>query len=94
MFLNCNLSTYNLKNLKVEFDVILVEPPLEEYQHMLPVTRTNYWNWKQVGFSIFIIVLWNFIFVNFLIIITILNQCSNNFLNLIIISKLPSRFLQ
>lgn len=35
MFLKYNLSTYNLKNLNVEFDVILVEPPLEEYQCLL-----------------------------------------------------------
>ncbi|KAE9522259.1 hypothetical protein AGLY_017332 [Aphis glycines] len=48
MFLKCNLSTYNLKSLNVKFDVILVEPPLEEYQQTLGITRKDLWNWKQV----------------------------------------------
>ncbi|XP_025208649.1 N6-adenosine-methyltransferase non-catalytic subunit-like [Melanaphis sacchari] len=48
MFLKCNLSTFNLKNLNVEFDVILVEPPLEEYQQTLGITKKDLWNWKQV----------------------------------------------
>lgn len=55
MFLKCNLSTYNLKNLSIEFDVILIEPPLEEYQQTLGAIRTNVWNWKQVSFSTLII---------------------------------------
>jgi len=50
MFLKCNLSTYNLKSLNVKFDVILVEPPLEEYQQTLGITRKDLWNWKQVSF--------------------------------------------
>jgi len=48
MFLKCDLSTYNLKSLNIKFDVILVEPPLEEYQRTLGVTNTKLWNWKQV----------------------------------------------
>lgn len=51
MFLKCDLSTYNLKNLNVKFDVILVEPPLEEYQQILGTAKKNLWNWKQVNFK-------------------------------------------
>jgi len=50
MFLKCDLSTYNLNNLNVKFDAILVEPPLEEYQQTLGIIRKNLWNWKQVSF--------------------------------------------
>jgi len=49
MFLKCDLSTYNLKSLNIKFDVILIEPPLEEYQRTLGVTNTKLWNWKQVS---------------------------------------------
>jgi len=51
MFLKCDLSTYNLKSLNLKFDVILVEPPLEEYQRTLGVTNTKLWNWKQVSLN-------------------------------------------
>jgi mRNA (2'-O-methyladenosine-N6-)-methyltransferase len=54
MFLKCDLSTYNLKSLNIKFDVILVEPPLEEYQRTFGVTNTKLWNWKQVSFLTFI----------------------------------------
>lgn len=49
MFLKCDLGTYNLKSLNIKFDVILVEPPLEEYQRTLGVTNIKLWNWKQVN---------------------------------------------
>ncbi|KAF0771529.1 N6-adenosine-methyltransferase non-catalytic subunit [Aphis craccivora] len=48
MFLKCDLSTYNLKSLNIKFDVILIEPPLEEYQRTLGVTNTKLWNWNQI----------------------------------------------
>lgn len=54
MFLKCDLNTYNLKSLNIKFDVILVEPPLEEYQKTLGVTNRKLCNWQQVSL-IFII---------------------------------------
>lgn len=57
MFLKCDLSTYDLKSLHIKFDVILVEPPLEEYQRTLGVTNTKLWNWDQVGFYVYYIIL-------------------------------------
>lgn len=56
MFLKCDLSTFSLKSLNIKFDVILVEPPLEEYQRTMGVTNTKLWNWKQVNFNIYSIV--------------------------------------
>lgn len=49
MFLQCDLHTYDLKDLNFQFDVILVEPPLEEYQQTLG-SSTKLWNWNQVLF--------------------------------------------
>ena len=47
MYLKCDLETFKLADLKCKFDVILLEPPLEEYQG---VHDKNYkhWSWKQV----------------------------------------------
>jgi len=48
MYLKCDLHNYDLKNLKSKFDVILVEPPLEEYQRTMGVTNMEFWGWEQV----------------------------------------------
>ncbi len=32
MYMKCDLSTFDLSSLGSKFDVILIEPPLEEYQ--------------------------------------------------------------
>jgi mRNA m6A methyltransferase non-catalytic subunit len=48
MYLKCDLHSYDIKNLKNKFDVILVEPPLEEYQRTMGVTNMEFWGWEQV----------------------------------------------
>lgn len=49
MFLKCDLNTYDFKDLNMQFDVILVEPPLEEYQQTSG-SSAKLWNWNQVVF--------------------------------------------
>ncbi|KAL1497194.1 hypothetical protein ABEB36_008191 [Hypothenemus hampei] len=48
MYLKCDLSSYDLKNLNCKFDVILIEPPLEEYQRTMGVTDMQFWSWDQI----------------------------------------------
>ncbi len=48
MYLKCDLRQYDLRELKCKFDVILVEPPLEEYQRTHGVTNTDFWSWDEV----------------------------------------------
>lgn len=48
MYLKCDLQNFDLKDLKSKFDVILVEPPLEEYQRTMGVTNMEFWGWDQV----------------------------------------------
>ena len=48
MFLKCDLKTLNLKDLGGKFDVILIEPPLEEYQRSLGVTNVDFLSWDNV----------------------------------------------
>lgn len=46
--LKCDLMNYDLKNLNCKFDVILIEPPLEEYQRTMGVTNMQFWSWDQI----------------------------------------------
>nr|CAG4641744.1 EOG090X07CF [Eurycercus lamellatus] len=48
MYLKCDLKTFNLKELGCKFDVILIEPPLEEYQRSLGVTNVDFLSWDQI----------------------------------------------
>ncbi|KAE8741679.1 hypothetical protein FOCC_FOCC012800 [Frankliniella occidentalis] len=48
MYLKCNLQTMDLKQLDHKFDVILVEPPLEEYQRTMGVTNMEFWSWERI----------------------------------------------
>lgn len=48
MYLKCDLMNYDLKNLNCKFDVILIEPPLEEYQRTMGVTNMQFWSWDQI----------------------------------------------
>lgn len=48
MYLKCDLRSYNLLDLNNKFDVILVEPPLEEYQRTMGATNLDFWSWEQV----------------------------------------------
>nr|CAG4651873.1 EOG090X07CF [Triops cancriformis] len=48
MYLKTDLQTFDLKELGSKFDVILVEPPLEEYQRSLGVTNVDLWSWDKI----------------------------------------------
>ncbi|XP_076034336.1 methyltransferase like 14 isoform X2 [Oratosquilla oratoria] len=48
MYLNADLHAFDLRELPTKFDVILVEPPLEEYQHTYGVTNIQFWDWQQI----------------------------------------------
>lgn len=48
MYLRCDLRQFDLCELDCKFDVILVEPPLEEYQRTQGVTNTNFWYWADI----------------------------------------------
>ncbi|XP_050532862.1 N6-adenosine-methyltransferase non-catalytic subunit isoform X1 [Daktulosphaira vitifoliae] len=48
MFLKCNLNNFDFGSINMKFDVILIEPPLEEYQRTMGVTNIALWNWKQI----------------------------------------------
>ena len=48
MYLHTDLHNYNLGDLKSKFDVILIEPPLEEYQHSYGVNNLQFWDWQQI----------------------------------------------
>jgi len=50
MYLKTDLRTFQLNSLPVKFDVILIEPPLEEYQRSRGVTGgdIDFWQWEQI----------------------------------------------
>ncbi|KAK3586085.1 hypothetical protein CHS0354_033207 [Potamilus streckersoni] len=48
MYLQCDLETFDLGELGCTFDVILVEPPLEEYQRSAGAVFDKYWNWDEI----------------------------------------------
>ncbi|XP_054744707.1 N6-adenosine-methyltransferase non-catalytic subunit [Anastrepha obliqua] len=54
MYLKADLKTLDLKSLGSKFDVILIEPPLEEYARAAPSVATVggasrvFWNWEEI----------------------------------------------
>lgn len=48
MYLKCDLETFDLKSLKHQFDVILIEPPLEEYARTCGATNIKFWDWDKI----------------------------------------------
>ena len=48
MYLKSDLKSTSLNDFGCKFDVILIEPPLEEYQRSLGVTNVDFWTWDQV----------------------------------------------
>ncbi|XP_064617585.1 N6-adenosine-methyltransferase non-catalytic subunit-like [Liolophura sinensis] len=48
MYLKTDLDTFDLQDLRIKFDVILVEPPLEEYNRAQGAVFDTYWNWDQI----------------------------------------------
>ena len=50
-YLQADLENYDLVDLKSVFDVILIDPPLEEYQRRCPGRTFNWkpWEWEEVS---------------------------------------------
>lgn len=49
MYLKCDLKqSGQLRQLDCKFDVILIDPPLEEYQRTQGVTKTKFWSWESL----------------------------------------------
>lgn len=48
MYLKCDLETFDFNDLDCKFDVILIEPPLEEYQRSHGVVHDKYWSWDEI----------------------------------------------
>lgn len=48
MYLKCDLETFDFRSIKSKFDVILVEPPLEEYQRTCGVAHTKFWSCEEI----------------------------------------------
>ena len=46
--MKCDLETFDLRDLESKFDVILIEPPLEEYKRLQGVSRDKFWAWDMV----------------------------------------------
>lgn len=49
MYLKNNLrQPGQIRQLDTKFDVILIDPPLEEYQRTQGVTKTKFWSWESI----------------------------------------------
>ncbi|CAH8615859.1 unnamed protein product [Schistosoma haematobium] len=48
MYLCADLRTFDLNELDSKFDVILIEPPLEEYHRMNGAVFDQYWSWDEI----------------------------------------------
>ncbi|XP_022246345.1 methyltransferase-like protein 14 homolog [Limulus polyphemus] len=48
LYLKCDMETFELRELNCKFDVILVEPPLEEYQRSQGVSNSKFWTWDEI----------------------------------------------
>ena len=48
MYLKCDLETFDFKSLDHKFDVILIEPPLEEYARSYGVNNVKFWDWDKI----------------------------------------------
>ncbi|KAL8587808.1 N6-adenosine-methyltransferase subunit mettl14 [Nucella lapillus] len=48
MYQKCDLETFDLRELQCTFDVILLEPPLAEYQRTQGAVFNKYWDWDEI----------------------------------------------
>ncbi|XP_074647986.1 N(6)-adenosine-methyltransferase non-catalytic subunit METTL14-like isoform X2 [Tubulanus polymorphus] len=48
MYLKCDLETYDMRDLDSKFDVIYIEPPLEEYQRTQGCVYDRFWSWEEI----------------------------------------------
>ena len=50
--MQCDLETFDVTDLDCKFDVILLEPPLEEYRHRPGVLANQpFWTWDEVSIN-------------------------------------------
>ncbi|KAK2179332.1 hypothetical protein NP493_498g02038 [Ridgeia piscesae] len=49
MYLKCDPDMFDLRDLGSKFDVILIEPPLEEYQRTVGASSNRYWSWDEIA---------------------------------------------
>ena len=49
-YLDCDLHLFDLDELECKFDVVYIDPPLEEYQRRASGTTFNWkpWTWDEV----------------------------------------------
>ncbi|VDP21831.1 unnamed protein product [Echinostoma caproni] len=52
MYLRADLKTFDLNELQSKFDVVLIEPPLEEYHRMTGAVFDQHWTWSEVCFLV------------------------------------------
>ncbi|TPP57604.1 N6-adenosine-methyltransferase subunit METTL14 [Fasciola gigantica] len=48
MYLRADLKTFDLNDLQSKFDVVLIEPPLEEYRRMNGAVFDQHWTWTEI----------------------------------------------
>ena len=50
-YLQCDLDMFDLDDLECKFDVLYIDPPLEEYQRRAAGTTFNWkpWTWDEVS---------------------------------------------
>ncbi|KAF6768664.1 hypothetical protein AHF37_08972 [Paragonimus kellicotti] len=48
MYLRADLKTFDLNELESKFDVVLIEPPLEEYHRMTGAVFDQHWTWEEI----------------------------------------------
>ncbi|KAF8563466.1 hypothetical protein P879_09071 [Paragonimus westermani] len=48
MYLRADLKTFDLNELESKFDVVLIEPPLEEYHRMNGAVFDQHWTWEEI----------------------------------------------
>lgn len=58
MYLKCDLKSFDLSSLGSKFDVILIEPPLEEYQRRASGINFTWmpWEWEEVSDGVHVII--------------------------------------
>ncbi|CAH1794747.1 unnamed protein product [Owenia fusiformis] len=48
MYLKCDLQNFDLQDLDARFDVIHIDPPLEEYARTNGAIYDKYWSWEEI----------------------------------------------
>ena len=50
-YLKCDLENFELMDLGMKFDVILIEPPLKHYNIANGAVYDKYWSWDDVSLT-------------------------------------------